>query len=84
MRSSTSPAEASSDHFATSGIRDESAGTCAFPQSKGIPTAARRANMSVDNTSRVDELVPSRYAVHVGDIEVLAISEGLKARLTRT
>lgn len=33
--------------------------------------------MSVDNISRLDELVPSRYAVQVGDIEVLVISDGV-------
>ncbi|APE16076.1 MBL fold metallo-hydrolase [Mycobacterium sp. WY10] len=33
--------------------------------------------MSVDNISRADELVPSRYAVQVGDIEVLVISDGV-------
>lgn len=33
--------------------------------------------MSVDNISRADELVPSRYAVPVGDIEVLVISDGV-------
>ncbi|MBB3602671.1 glyoxylase-like metal-dependent hydrolase (beta-lactamase superfamily II) [Mycolicibacterium sp. BK556] len=33
--------------------------------------------MSVDNISRIDELVPSRYAVQVGDIEVLVISDGV-------
>jgi glyoxylase-like metal-dependent hydrolase (beta-lactamase superfamily II) len=34
--------------------------------------------MSVDNISpAVDELVPSRYAVQVGDIEVLVISDGV-------
>ncbi|WP_431233169.1 MBL fold metallo-hydrolase [Mycolicibacterium psychrotolerans] len=33
--------------------------------------------MSVDNISRADELVPSRYAVPVGDLEVLVISDGV-------
>lgn len=38
--------------------------------------------MSVDNVSqlgapRADELVPSRYALHVGDIKVLVISDGV-------
>jgi glyoxylase-like metal-dependent hydrolase (beta-lactamase superfamily II) len=33
--------------------------------------------MSVDNISQLDELVPSRYAVEVGDIEVLVISDGV-------
>jgi glyoxylase-like metal-dependent hydrolase (beta-lactamase superfamily II) len=31
----------------------------------------------LENMSRVDELVPSRYAEHVGDIEVLVISDGV-------
>ncbi|MCK1626891.1 MBL fold metallo-hydrolase [Bradyrhizobium sp. 147] len=39
-------------------------------------------NMSLDNTSHSptrgpDELVPSRYAVRVGDIEVLVVSDGV-------
>lgn len=37
--------------------------------------------MSVDNIAQagspVDELVPSRYAVQVGDIDVLVISDGV-------
>ncbi|GLS33651.1 Glyoxylase, beta-lactamase superfamily II [Mesorhizobium albiziae] len=41
-----------------------------------------QTNMSLDNTSRLgtqgpDELVPSRYAVMVGEIEVLVISDGV-------
>src|SRR6476469_11113412 len=45
-------------------------------------TAVRREVMSVDNISHLgsqglDELVPSRYAVQVGDIEVLVISDGV-------
>jgi hypothetical protein len=45
-------------------------------------TATRRRNMSLDNISHLggqglDELVPSRYAVQVGDIEVLVISDGV-------
>ena len=40
------------------------------------------ANMSVDNTPRTgkpasDELVPSRYALRIGEIEVLVISDGV-------
>jgi glyoxylase-like metal-dependent hydrolase (beta-lactamase superfamily II) len=39
-------------------------------------------NMSLDNTSHTgrrepDELVPSRYAVRVGDIDVLVVSDGV-------
>ena len=38
--------------------------------------------MSLDNTSRsgrpgLDELVPSRYALRVGEIDVLVISDGV-------
>ncbi len=33
--------------------------------------------MTLDNISRIDELVPSRYAQQVGDIEVLVISDGV-------
>ena len=40
------------------------------------------ANMSLDNTSRPgrpgpDELVPSRYALRVGGIDVLVVSDGV-------
>ncbi|AUX75694.1 MBL fold metallo-hydrolase [Sinorhizobium fredii] len=46
------------------------------------PNTQQQANMSLDNTSpsgksRPDELVPSRYAVQVGEIEVLVISDGV-------
>ena len=39
-------------------------------------------NMSLDNTSHPggrapDELVPSRYALRVGDIDVLVVSDGV-------
>ncbi|WP_331371330.1 MBL fold metallo-hydrolase [Sinorhizobium chiapasense] len=42
----------------------------------------QQTNMSLDNTSHagrtgLDELVPSRYAVRVGEIEVLVISDGV-------
>lgn len=44
--------------------------------------------MSLDNSARVgspvDELVPSRYAVQVGDIEVLVISDGVLPITTST
>jgi len=40
--------------------------------------------MTTDNVSRVDELVPSRYAVQVGDIEVLVISDGVLPITART
>src|SRR5262245_9682818 len=40
------------------------------------------ANMSLDNTSHPgrqgpDELVPSRYALRVGDIDVMVVSDGV-------
>ena len=40
------------------------------------------ANMSLDNTSQpgragLDELVPSRYALRVGDIDVMVVSDGV-------
>ena len=39
-------------------------------------------NMSLDNTSRpgrpgLEELVPSRYALQVGEIDVLVVSDGV-------
>ncbi len=44
--------------------------------------------MSVDSislgTQGLDELVPSRYAVQVGDIEVLVISDGVLPITART
>jgi glyoxylase-like metal-dependent hydrolase (beta-lactamase superfamily II) len=47
-----------------------------------IPNAQQETNMSLDNIShavrsRPDELVPSRYAVQVGEIEVLVVSDGV-------
>ena len=47
-----------------------------------IRNTRQESNMSLDNTSnpvrsRPDELVPSRYAVQVGDIEVLVVSDGV-------
>ena len=45
-------------------------------------TLLRETNRSLDNTSRpgrpgLDELVPSRYAQKVGDIDVLVVSDGV-------
>jgi glyoxylase-like metal-dependent hydrolase (beta-lactamase superfamily II) len=45
-------------------------------------TMVQKRNMSLDNASqpfrpRHDELVPSRYALKVGDIDVLVISDGV-------
>jgi glyoxylase-like metal-dependent hydrolase (beta-lactamase superfamily II) len=47
-----------------------------------IPNAQQETNMSLDNIShavrsRPGELVPSRYAVQVGEIEVLVVSDGV-------
>src|ERR1700741_2009973 len=47
-----------------------------------IRNTQQEANMNVDNTShpgrsKPDELVPSRYAVQVGDIDVLVVSDGV-------
>ena len=44
--------------------------------------AQRETNMSLDNTSHPgglehDEFVPSRYALKVGDIDVLVVSDGV-------
>jgi glyoxylase-like metal-dependent hydrolase (beta-lactamase superfamily II) len=44
--------------------------------------AQQKTNMSLDNTSHpgrpgLDELVPSRYALRVGEIDVLVISDGV-------
>src|SRR5262249_10744232 len=43
---------------------------------------AQKTNMSLDNTPQPfrpkhDELVPSRYALNVGDIDVLVVSDGV-------
>jgi hypothetical protein len=45
-------------------------------------TTAAETNMSLDDTSRPgrpgpDELVPSRYALRVGEIDVLVVSDGV-------
>jgi hypothetical protein len=45
-------------------------------------TMMQATNMSLDNTSHPgrrepEELVPSRYAVRVGDIDVLVVSDGV-------
>jgi hypothetical protein len=47
-----------------------------------IRNTPEETNMNPDNTSnpvrsRPDELVPSRYAVRVGDIDVLVVSDGV-------
>ncbi|MGB5904321.1 MAG: MBL fold metallo-hydrolase [Xanthobacteraceae bacterium] len=47
-----------------------------------IHNTQQETNMNIHNpsrpvTSRPDELVPSRYAVQIGDIEVLVISDGV-------
>jgi glyoxylase-like metal-dependent hydrolase (beta-lactamase superfamily II) len=45
-------------------------------------SAQEKTNKNLDNTSRpgrpgLDELVPSRYALKVGDIEVMVVSDGV-------
>src|SRR4029077_7532739 len=62
-------------------------GNVSFPLGAGGPIRpwVRRsagANMSLDNPShpgrpRPDELVPSRYALRVGEIDVLVVSDGV-------
>ena len=47
-----------------------------------VTTKDGTENMNLDNTShpgrsRPDELVPSRYALRVGDIDVLVVSDGV-------
>lgn len=47
-----------------------------------IPNTRQNTNLKLDNTSRLgrpmhDELVPSRYALRVGEIDVLVISDGV-------
>ena len=56
-----------------------------MPQTETKPRTIaheEETNMSLDRNSRLgriaaDELVPSRYAVQIGDIEVLVISDGV-------
>src|SRR5262245_32845015 len=47
-----------------------------------LVATTKETNMSLDNTSHpggpgLDELVPSRYALRVGDIDVLVVSDGV-------
>ncbi|WP_331376617.1 MBL fold metallo-hydrolase [Sinorhizobium chiapasense] len=51
-------------------------------ETKPRTTGQQEANMSLDNTSHPgrtspEELVPSRYAVRVGEIDVLVVSDGV-------
>jgi glyoxylase-like metal-dependent hydrolase (beta-lactamase superfamily II) len=51
-------------------------------EAKARAVVQRDANMKPDDTlrtgkRRVEELVPSRYAVQIGDIEVLVVSDGV-------
>ena len=51
-------------------------------QSVGVGRSEEETNMSLDTTSQpgrpgTDELVPSRYALRVGEIDVLVISDGV-------
>ena len=47
-----------------------------------LKSAQEDTNVSVDNTSQsgrpgLDELVPSRYALRVGEIDVMVVSDGV-------
>jgi hypothetical protein len=43
-----------------------------------VATKDRTENITLDNTSHpVDELVPSRYALRVGEIDVMVVSDGV-------
>ncbi len=51
-------------------------------ETKPRSIAQQETNMSLDNNSRIgrtatEELVPSRYAVRVGEIDVLVVSDGV-------
>src|SRR3954453_19834940 len=71
-------------------LQDKTAITTASCSFEGASTPAddlsvsgqQETNMSLDNTSQpgrpgLDELVPSRYALRVGEIDVLVISDGV-------
>ncbi|NLS04856.1 MBL fold metallo-hydrolase [Rhizobium sp. P32RR-XVIII] len=52
------------------------------PKTKPGTIGQQETNMSLDNTShagrtRPEELVPSRYAVRIGELEVLVVSDGV-------
>src|SRR5215475_5485102 len=67
------------------GPRSALAARPAQPRPVSDPTMKEDTNMSLDyvsSTSRLgkpmhDELVPSRYALKVGDIDVMVISDGV-------
>ncbi len=40
-------------------------------------TGQRETTMTSENTAHPDELVPSRYAVQIGEIEVMVVSDGV-------
>ncbi len=42
-----------------------------------IRNIQQEANMNVHITSKPEELVPSRYALRVGEIDVVVISDGV-------
>lgn len=42
-----------------------------------IRNPQQEINMNLNITSRPDELVPSRYALRVGEIDVLVVSDGV-------
>jgi hypothetical protein len=60
----------------------KSSASAGLKKSKAVEERVRQTNMSLDNTSHLggpatDELVPSRYALKVGDIDVLVVSDGV-------
>ena len=60
----------------------KSSTSAGLKESKAVEEKIRQTNMSLDNTSHLgrpapDELVPSRYALKVGDIDVLVVSDGV-------
>jgi glyoxylase-like metal-dependent hydrolase (beta-lactamase superfamily II) len=42
-----------------------------------IRNTQQKSNTSLDNTTRLDELVPSRYALKIGEIDVMVVSDGV-------
>ena len=63
-------------------IQDVLRSAASDPRSTGEDVAHAKTNMSLDDTTPpgrpgTDELVPSRYALRVGEIDVLVISDGV-------
>src|SRR4029079_1564656 len=60
---------------------EDSNATGVFSGATAVGSGQQETNMSLDNTSHPgragpDELVPSRYALRVGEIDVLVVSDG--------